>query len=73
MLAHIRLLKQPNNIHICVPDKPKDYKFMKMYCALIVPSPDTYSARSRWRNENILSSRCRESKVATFTHEIHID
>lgn len=42
--THIHLLQQPNKIHICVAStgKPTDYKFMKMYCALIVASPDTY-------------------------------
>lgn len=74
MPAHIRLLKQPNKIHICVPDKPKDYiKFMKMYCALIVTSPDTYSAQAGDETRTFSIKRKRISKVATITLEIHID
>lgn len=73
MPAHIRLLKQPNKIHICVPDKPKDYKFMKMYCTLIVPSSDTYSAQAGDETRTFSIKLRRISKVATITLKIHID
>lgn len=44
--VHIRLLKQPNKIHVCDTCTPKDYKFMKVYCVLIVPPPDIYAETS---------------------------